>query len=262
MVLPILLVSISGSQTFTSLACCKLSHSESFSFPPVFIFSLLLCKLGKFSTQNQTFTTVKASISMLLLRMRRGKSFKESIKILEADIQHANTLAFEFPRDLDGACVQMRLSYSPAAKIFLFLVSWTDCRLAGMLGLLRILIYQVYNDGTTTMSTYERKSSLQEFYAYILPSLQQLQGCMTEVEELRQKAGFMERYMKKSDSGGNLSDIDIEWEQDCGICMENNTKIVLPNCNHSMCLKCFRDWLRFWRLLSLQSIFNGNFGPG
>jgi hypothetical protein len=51
--------------------------------------------------------------------------------------------ASEFPREYDGACLQMRLSYSPAAHIFLFLVQWTDCSLAGALGLLRILIYKV-----------------------------------------------------------------------------------------------------------------------
>lgn len=101
--------------------------------------------------------------------------------------------ASEFPRDCDGACLQMRLSYSSAAHIFLFLVQWTDCSLAGALGLLRILIYkvcgmlcpcvfvgsvltfwrcpaelvailQVYVDGTTTMSTHERKASIKEFY--------------------------------------------------------------------------------------------------
>jgi len=37
----------------------------------------------------------------------------------------------------------MRLSYSPIAHLFLFLVQWTDCHLAGALGLLRILIYMV-----------------------------------------------------------------------------------------------------------------------
>jgi len=37
----------------------------------------------------------------------------------------------------------MRMSYSPAAHLFLFLVQWTDCNLAGALGLLRILIYKV-----------------------------------------------------------------------------------------------------------------------
>lgn len=89
----------------------------------------------------------------------------------------------------------MRMSYSPAAHLFLFLVQWTDCHLAGALGLLRILIYkvtfcyfvlssycsheneliraschilQVYVDGTTTMSTHERKASIREFYGIFL----------------------------------------------------------------------------------------------
>ncbi|XLQ99742.1 hypothetical protein S83_065941, partial [Arachis hypogaea] len=38
------------------------------------------------------------------------------------------------------------------------------------------------------------------------------------------------------------SDIDIEREEECGICMEVNSKIVLPNCIHAMCLKCYREW--------------------
>ena len=94
----------------------------------------------------------------------------------------------------------MRLSYSSAARFFLFLVQWTDCNLAGALGLLRILIYlvfclfsfhfffsyvlvsnrlkthsllvccimfgltQTYPDGKTTMSIYERKASIRDFY--------------------------------------------------------------------------------------------------
>lgn len=37
----------------------------------------------------------------------------------------------------------MRLSYSPCAQFFLFFVQWSDCHLAGALGLLRILIYKV-----------------------------------------------------------------------------------------------------------------------
>lgn len=45
--------------------------------------------------------------------------------------------------DYDGACIQMRVSYSPVANLFLFLVQWSDCHLAGALGLLRILIYKV-----------------------------------------------------------------------------------------------------------------------
>lgn len=105
--------------------------------------------------------------------------------------------ASDYPREYDGTCLQMRLSYSPAAHLFLFLVQWTDCYLAGALGLLRILIYKVickmlcnnflmfllkfamitwqralicdvylqaYADGKTTMSIHERKASIREFY--------------------------------------------------------------------------------------------------
>ncbi|XP_027362504.1 E3 ubiquitin-protein ligase AIRP2-like isoform X4 [Abrus precatorius] len=155
-------------------------------------------------------------------------SFKDSLKLLEADIHHANTLASDFPMEYDGACLQMRMSYSPAAHLFLFLVQWTDCNLAGALGLLRILIYKVYVDGTTTMSTHERKASIREFYG---------------ISDKKQKAVCMERYCKRDDEEhGQFSDIDIEREEECGICMEMNSKIVLPDCNHVMCLKCYHEW--------------------
>lgn len=171
------------------------------------------------------------------------KSFKDSLKALEADIQHANTLASEFSREYDGACLQLRMSYSPAAHFFLFLVQWTDCHLAGALGLLRILIYKVYVDGSTTMSTHERKATIREFYAVIYPSLLQLQGGVSDSEERKQKEIVMERYRKKDEEEGKpQTDVDIEREEECGICMEPNNKILLPNCNHVMCLKCYRDW--------------------
>jgi len=180
---------------------------------------------------------------MILLAMAQGKSFKESLKALEADIQHANTLASEFPRDYDGACLQMRLSYGPAAHFFLFLVRWTDCSLAGALGLLRILIYKVYMDGTTTMSTYERKASFHEFYAYIYPSLQQLDGGISAMEDMKQKSICQEHYKKKvEEEHDHMSEVDLERENECGICMESNTKIALPDCSHAMCLKCYREW--------------------
>ncbi|KAH9550257.1 hypothetical protein CY35_10G062900 [Sphagnum magellanicum] len=179
---------------------------------------------------------------MILLAMAQGKSFKESLKTLEADIQHANTLASELPRDYDGACLQMRLSYVPAAHFLLFLVQWTDCSLAGALGLLHILIYKVYMDGTTTMSTYERKASFHEFYAYIYPSLQQLDGGILVGEDMKQKSVCLERYKRKvEEEHGHRSEVDLEREIECGICMESNTKIALPDCNHTMCLKCYRE---------------------
>lgn len=136
----------------------------------------------------------------------------------------------------------MRMSYSPAAHLFLFLVQWTDCHLAGALGLLRILIYKVYVDGTTTMSTHERKASIREFYAIIYPSLLQLQNGVTDLEDKRQKAVCSERYRRRDEDERQFSDIDTEREEECGICMEMNSKIVLPNCNHAMCMRCYREW--------------------
>ncbi|XP_044479345.1 E3 ubiquitin-protein ligase AIRP2-like isoform X1 [Mangifera indica] len=180
------------------------------------------------------------------------KSFKDSLKALEADIQFANTLASDYPREYDGACLQMRLSYSSAAHAFLFLVQWTDCRLAGALGLLRILIYkgvmnnglmQAYVDGKTTISIHERKASIREFYGVIFPSLLQLQRGITDVEDQKQKEICAAKYRKKDEMyKGKFSEIDIEREEECGICMEIQTKIVLPACNHSMCMKCYRNW--------------------
>ncbi|CAK9164218.1 unnamed protein product [Ilex paraguariensis] len=172
-----------------------------------------------------------------------GKSFKDSLKALEADIQLANTMALGYPREYDGACLQMRLSYSPLAHIFLFLVQWADCQLAGTFGFLRILIYQTYTDGKTTMSVYERKASIRDFYAIIFPSLLQLQTGITDLEDRKQKETCLHRYTRKDDvDKGKLSITDWETENECGICMEMNTKVVLPNCSHSLCLKCFRNW--------------------
>ncbi|KAK3019260.1 hypothetical protein RJ639_004209 [Escallonia herrerae] len=241
-----------------------------------------------------------------------GKSFKDSLKALEADIQHANTLsrvsevfemirvfgvcdamklqsmqltcsffvllplsplsrALGFPRDFDGACFQMRLSYSPVAHIFLFLFQWADCQLVGAIGLLRILIYKTYANGKSTLSVHERRASIREFYvgfplcytgekkllslcyqciltlslgtAIIFPSLLQLQGGITDVEDRKQKKICSQRYTKKVDlHKGKLSEVDIEREAECGICMEINTMVVLPICSHSLCLKCYQDW--------------------
>ncbi|KAL7248539.1 hypothetical protein ACSBR2_003301 [Camellia fascicularis] len=219
------------------------------------------------------------------------KSFKDSLKALEADIQHANTLASDYPQEYDGTCLQMRLSYSPCSRIFLFLVQWTDCHLAGALGLLRILIYKVvyifscilccyanslllgdasfffshklgdvscftelegndvdghlqaYEDGKTTMCFYERKASIREFYGVIFPSLLQLQRGITDVEDRKQREICATKYKRRDEMNkGKLSEIDIEREEECGICLEVNSKVVLPKCNHSMCMKCYRNW--------------------
>lgn len=193
------------------------------------------------------------------------------------------------------------MSYSPAAHLFLFLVQWTDCHLAGALGLLRILIYKVESSSgyrffslclhcllltlplwfrfmlmapqlcvpMREKQAYENSMVgfrvmqlvraaffnighlliasflMSEFCgpAVIYPSLVQLQGGVTDTEDKRQKAVCMERYRRRDEEEHKqYSDIEIEREEECGICMEMNSKIVLPNCNHIMCLKCYRDW--------------------
>lgn len=182
---------------------------------------------------------------MDLVEESRGmrKSFKDSLKALEADIQHANTLASDYPREYDGACLQMRLSYSSCAHIFLFLVQWSDCHLAGALGLLRILIYKAYEDGRTTMSIHERKASIRDFYGVIFPSLLQLERGISDVEDRKQRENCATKYRRRDETEkGKLSEIEVEREEECGICMEMNTKVVLPNCNHSLCMKCYRNW--------------------
>ncbi|XP_022145747.1 probable E3 ubiquitin-protein ligase makorin-3 isoform X2 [Momordica charantia] len=137
----------------------------------------------------------------------------------------------------------MRLSYSPAAQFFLFFVQWTDCHLAGALGLLRILIYKAYEDGKTTMSIQERKASLKEFYGVIFPSLLQLQGGINDIEDRKQREVYAAKYKRKDQlDRGKITEIDLEREEECGICMELNCMVVLPSCNHSMCMKCYRSW--------------------
>ncbi|XP_031476911.1 E3 ubiquitin-protein ligase AIRP2-like isoform X1 [Nymphaea colorata] len=179
----------------------------------------------------------------MLQKLQQKSSYKETLKALEADIQHANTLAASIPGGFDGACLQMRLSYSPIAPIVLFLIEWMDFSFSSCLGLLHILIYKVYVDGRTTISAEERKASLKEFYAVIYPSLQQLEADYMELEDNKQRARCKERLTRKRiEERRKLSDLDLEREDECGICMETCGKVVLPNCGHAMCIKCFRDW--------------------
>ncbi|XWS37530.1 hypothetical protein CRYUN_Cryun19dG0051200 [Craigia yunnanensis] len=112
----------------------------------------------------------------------------------------------------------MRLSYS---IFFLFLVQWTDCQLACVLGFLRILIYMTYTDSETTMFVYERKANIREFYAIIFHSLLQLQRGITDLEDRKLKEVCTMKYHWKDEfEKGKLSEIDLEREEECEICME------------------------------------------
>ena len=116
----------------------------------------------------------------------------------------ANSRADAIQRNYGGSCVQMRLSFSSLAPLFLYFIQWLDCgccyALPSYLGLFHILICkvklqyvvlkfgpliyifsvqetwvscikicyvlfsQVYANGDSSVSTYERRASLREFY--------------------------------------------------------------------------------------------------
>ncbi|CAH1446948.1 unnamed protein product [Lactuca virosa] len=138
----------------------------------------------------------------------------------------------------------MRLSCSPAIDLFSFFFPWTDCKIAGALGLLRIFIYMTFADGKTTMCIQERRASIKDFYDVLFPSILQLQSGITDLEERKQKEIYSKRYSRKEGfDKGKLSDADVEREIECGICMETNSRVVLPRIAAILvCLKCYRDW--------------------
>jgi hypothetical protein len=124
------------------------------------------------------------------------------------------------------------------------------------------------------VSTYEGRASLREFYgnnlsfmgyyaiyfgyvilwtfrliaslpaAIIYPILQQLESSLIE-RDLKGKGRCKDIVTRRrmEDSRKYYSkDVEREREDECGICMETCTKMVLPNCSHAMCIKCYRDW--------------------
>uniref|UniRef100_A0A7N0VGN3 RING-type domain-containing protein n=1 Tax=Kalanchoe fedtschenkoi TaxID=63787 RepID=A0A7N0VGN3_KALFE len=175
------------------------------------------------------------------MRQTRTSCYRESIRALEADVQHANALAAGLPTDHDGDIIQIRLSYSPFAPLLVRLIEWLDysCtdRFPSYLGLLHILVYKVYVDGTPSLSSQDRKASLSEFYAVIYPSLMLLQEDIQALksEEAAERYG-VEQFTKHLEK-------DSMREDECTICMDSSNKIVLPSCAHSMCSNCFHDWL-------------------
>ncbi|XP_014506934.1 RING-H2 finger protein ATL47 [Vigna radiata var. radiata] len=162
--------------------------------------------------------------------------YSDSLKLLEADIQQANALAAEITRTKGGTLLQMKLAYNHLAPLFLLLLQWMDfsctCLLLRYLDLFHIVVSKVHNDGRSNMTPPGRKATIREFYAIILPSLQRLHGSIESSS-----------YGKKLIEGdAKPIHVDLEREDECGICLEPCTKMVLPNCCHAMCIKCYRKW--------------------
>ncbi|KAK8913578.1 hypothetical protein KSP39_PZI023786 [Platanthera zijinensis] len=174
---------------------------------------------------------------------RPSSSFKGSLKSLEADVQHANTLAEAVQKAYGGACLQMKLSYSPMAPFFLFLLQWVNCVpnyvLPSYFGILQILVCKVYADDKSNLSALDRRASIKEFYAVIYPSLQQLETYLFDKEELAYDKGRNREIVGRK---RGEEPRDSERDDECGICLEICTKMVLPSCNHVMCMNCYHDW--------------------
>ncbi|KAJ8774934.1 hypothetical protein K2173_019938 [Erythroxylum novogranatense] len=130
-------------------------------------------------------------------------------------------------RGKDGARLQMKLVYNDWAPVVLFLLQRMDCFstcLLPRLNLFHILVYETYTDGRPRLSTHGRKATIRDFYGVILLSLKRLYS----------NFGGVKRMLKK--------DIMAWKKSECGICLEPCTKIVLPNCCHTMCIKSHRNW--------------------
>ncbi|KAJ6890234.1 E3 ubiquitin-protein ligase AIRP2 [Populus alba x Populus x berolinensis] len=176
-----------------------------------------------------------------------NSSYEDSLKVLEADIQHANALAAAIPKDKGGARLRMKLAYNHWAPLFFFLLQRIDCSyfclLPRYLNFFHVLVYKVYTDGRPGLSKHGRKATVQEFYGVILPSLQRLNSNLEELGDVKGENYAMESLGKKKVEGDTrLANIDLEREDECGICLEPCTKMVLPNCCHAMCIKCYRNW--------------------
>ncbi|CAA0833730.1 RING/U-box superfamily protein [Striga hermonthica] len=106
-------------------------------------------------------------------------------------------------------------------------------------GVFNILVYKVYVDGMPIARPEERKATLREFYCIIYPMLKQVEGNMIELMEEKLKGP-----KKCDDPEHNKTSCrdSEETEDECGICMEMNTKVALPICGHSMCISCFNEW--------------------
>lgn len=175
-----------------------------------------------------------------------GPLYQESLENLQADIQHANALAASIPRGKGGACFQMKLVYNHLAPILLFFLQWIDCSctclLSSYLNLFHVVVFKVYSDGRPNISSCGRKATIRDFYSVILPSLQRLHCDPNKLETTQEEVNGLEMVVRKKLEDKKLSDVDLEREDECGICLEPCTKMVLPNCCHSMCINCYRDW--------------------
>ncbi|KAK4485723.1 hypothetical protein RD792_008369, partial [Penstemon davidsonii] len=122
---------------------------------------------------------------------------------------------------------------------FLFILSNRNAHLALQFSFFSCL--QVYTDGRPKVAPRGRKASIEDFYAVILPSLQQLHYDLVELGSTNGK-NLVQKSKKVDRDVGGFVNTDSERDDECGICLEPCNKVVLPNCCHAMCIHCYRDW--------------------
>lgn len=157
-------------------------------------------------------------------------SYQDSLKILEADIHHANLLAASIPRGKGGSFIEMKLVFSELAPILMCLLQWMDfsssCLFSTHFNFFHVTVHQVCSDGRSKISSSARKATVGEFYNVILPSLKRLHADSLNIDTARDQR----------------HKTNLERDDECGICLEPRPKIVVPNCCHAMCINCYRDW--------------------
>ncbi|KAL0415768.1 UNVERIFIED_CONTAM: E3 ubiquitin-protein ligase AIRP2 [Sesamum latifolium] len=88
-----------------------------------------------------------------------------------------------------------------------------------------------------------RISNVVYFAAVILPSLERMHDSSLELGHYHDEIDGLDMTIRKNKEDNNKHlDVDPEREDECGICLEPCTKIVLPNCCHTMCTDCYHDW--------------------
>lgn len=180
-------------------------------------------------------------------QLEKAPSCQDSLKVIESDIQHANMLAASISRAKGGACLQLKLVYNHLAPIFLFLLQWFDCSCTcsfpTYLNLFHIIVYKVHGDSRQKFPSQGRKATIRQFYAVILPTLERLYDSSLDLYIYQDEGHDSEMIVRKKLENDNKHlDVDMEREDECGICLEPGTKIVLPSCCHAMCINCYRDW--------------------
>ena len=87
------------------------------------------------------------------------------------------------------------------------------------------------------------------FAAVIYPLLRQLGDEFIEMEDNKKGRCTEVLSRKRVEDRKRVSDKDLERDDECGICMENCTKMALPNCGHALCISCFHDWYPWFPIL-------------